>query len=108
MSVTRAHTPAYMYDTYVKWSGARGYIHSHAKLSHIRTHVQTANTKSGVWTGEMKHNNYAGHYPVLVVEKKGATTANSTILEMLYATHASTCICKQNDVKKIQQINEDI
>lgn len=51
LSATRAHTPAYIHDTHVKWSEARGYmytyIHTYMHAScqsltceHARTHTQ--------------------------------------------------------------------
>lgn len=85
MSATRAHTPANIHDTHVKWSRARGYIHSRADLScaraHTYTHRHTHPKKSEV-VGEIKHNNYIGHYPVCCSwERERATTVafNSTI-----------------------------
>lgn len=55
MSTTGAHSPAYIRDTHVKWSGARGYMHTlhtcfmpvtrmqaHARAD-TRRQIQTAN-----------------------------------------------------------------
>ena len=56
----RAHTPAYIHDTHVKWSGARSYIHTymlHAPDAHAHT-LTHVHVRSGV---KLKHNNYIGN-----------------------------------------------
>lgn len=90
MSATRAHTPAYIHDTHVKWSGARGYrpyityIHIHTYMLHadhsqastrarIRTHthtIQTANKKRSSLTNNTQQQLYWLLSRVVLVEEK--------------------------------------
>lgn len=75
MSATRAHTPANIHDTHVKWSGARGYIHSRADLScaraHTYTHRHTHPKKRSGWRNKTQQLYWPLSRVLLVGKKKG-------------------------------------